>query len=557
MSSPRRSTSKDDHVSAISPGTPITSNSSGRKRRPRPNNRNREIDDDFSAVSTATPIVSNKSTPDDANNSQLKSDQTDYGQLVIDARSQDPKRRNALLKDGKPSSTNTSKRLSRRSKNALNSPDRDGNSGGHGSTNDKKSINSLNVQSSSQCESLIDVAGQESQNDTRQKNTRGRALETSWLPFFVVTLSTVRFLLSTTSSLGCNFIEIDIGFVPKNIKIATSTVKIGPWAYERGKCLSYPHNFSKIFIQNERAWEAARMASIVNITLGFIVFITASCVITYKVLRLWPTSARATSCIKGVDKRWEVCIFVLVLLMFIFEVIKFSLWGVNLCTDDVWMTKEFSFFPAKECSLSTGAKCSLGAIVIDIIVVMLLSVWSRNLRWSFSRIFCFWKRFRRNRELVRTEDDEENLAEPRYFFEGNENNEQDESKYTEDADVTKFHKRSKSNVKDSAEDNELDASIPINNKPREGSSLHLQSDHSISLEQTEKKWLNMKGQPEDKAKNACARAVSSESGSGDEPSSRNSTEIASEKRRYPFEDDTTADLLVFNKGPLTLQQLDQ
>jgi len=158
---------------------------------------------------------------------------------------------------------------------------------------------------------------------------------------------------------------------------------------------------------------------------------------------------------------------------------------------------------------------------------------------------------------VRTEDDEENLAEPRYFFEGNENNEQDESKYTEDVDVTKFLKRSKSNVKDSAEDNELDASIPINNKPREGSSLHLQCDHSISLEQTEKKWLNMKGQPEDKAKNARARAVSSESGSGDEPSSRNSTEIASEKRRYPFEDDTTTDLLGFNKGPLTLQQLDQ
>eukprot|EP00979_Chaetoceros_neogracilis_P003418 scaffold592_cov272-Chaetoceros_neogracile.AAC.29 len=552
----RGNESNGDDFSAVSSATPIISNYGVRKgRNSQTNNQKGEIADDFSAISTTTPTISNISVP----RSKSSSGKIDYGQLVIDARSQDPKI-TTVLENGKQSCTT-------KSKNSPHSADENDILGS--TTSDGKSTSPLHIQPSSQRQPLMN---DDSQDNQEQINARvGGAFETIWLPFLVVILTTARFLLSTTSSLGCNFIEIDIGFVPQNIKFTTSKVRIGPWAYDRGKCLSYPHNFSEVFIHHEKSWNAARIASIVNITLGFVVFITASIVITYKVLRLWPTSARGTYCIKGFDKWWEILTFILVILMFIFEVIKFTLWGANLCTDDVWMTDEYSFVLPNECSLSTGARYSLSAILIDIVVVILLSVWSSNLRRSLSHTCC-----RRDREPVRTEDDDEENPTPRYFFEGNDDDIKDDSKKSEDvgseidstesADVsTFFKKRRKSKVKGSTKDNFKRRKSKIkgsakDNENEEGSSLLPQNDHSTSLEQTEKKWLHIEGRSEGKA-HAHDISIESDSNSGsedsDEPSSRHSTDIASERESNPFEDDAARDFLGFNEGPLTIQQIGQ
>jgi hypothetical protein len=82
------------------------------------------------------------------------------------------------------------------------------------------------------------------------------------------------------------------------------------------------------------------------------------------------------------------------------------------------MNDEYSFVPAKECSLSTGAKCSLSAMTFDLILVILLTVISRNLRVTLRKMFCCRKCKRRRRnQPVNTEEDED-MPEPRYFFDG-------------------------------------------------------------------------------------------------------------------------------------------
>ena len=485
-----RNESNDDDLSSV---TPIISNSGGRKAR-----LARATEDDVSAISTATPIISNKSSPDQSTHSQQsKSNEIDYGQLVVDSRTRDrklsPGGNTAMngIQSGSRGSTRSSQsrsnnsrvkthRTSQASRRALDVAGRDTESADKNI--DEKSINSaLNAQPSNHCELSINEADQENADDQRE-TTRSGVFETMWLPYFVATMSTARFLLSTASALGCNFVEIDIGFVPKNIQFNASKVKIGPWTYERGKCLSYPENFVKMFIEGEMSWKVCRVASIVNIFLGFVVFVMASFVITYKVLRLWPTSARVTYCIKGFDKRWEMFTFVSVLLMFIFEVMKFSLWGVNLCTDEVWMNDKYAFVPAIECTLSTGARCSLSAMVFDLIIVILLTAGSRKLRLSLSQTYCSFERCKRKRDQVRTEDEE--IQGPRYCFEGQNNAgaQGDEVNVNTTYDDTgTFFKRRRSKVTGPGEYND-----ELNGPTKESSSLLPQCDDSTCIEQAEK-----------------------------------------------------------------------
>jgi len=526
-----RNESSDDEFSSV---TPIISNSGGRKANPA-----RGTEDDVSAVSTATPIISNKSPDQSTHSQQSKSNEIDYGQLVVDSRTRDRKMPSGgnpamdRIQSGTQGSTRSSQSRSNNSRvktNRTSQASTDIESGEN--TIDQKSINSsLNAQPSNHCEPLINEADQVNADDQREI-ARSSAFETMWLPFFVATMSTARFVLSTTSALGCNFVEIDIGFVPKNIQFNASKVKIGPWAYERGKCLSYPENFVKMFIEGEKSWKASRVASIVNISLGFVVFIMASFVITYKVLRLWPTSARVTYCIKGFDKRWEMFTFVSVLLMFIFEVIKFSLWGVNLCTDEVWMNDKYAFVPATECTLSTGARCSLSAIVFDLIIVILLTAGSRNLRRSLSQACCFFERCKGKRDQVRTDDEE--IQGPRYFFEGQNNagaQGDDENVKTTDDDTGTFFKRRKSKVTGAGEcNNEVDGPT------KEDSSLLPQSDQSTCMEQAEKMNDNSSLQ------NISSDPSSDSDSSDSEDSGATSLKNDSRPVATGFEDDT-ADLL--------------
>ena len=443
---PKSPPEDDDNSSAVSSATPIISNNSSHHSSNSKNSKNsnsskrkkkhrRQKSDDGSGedASHVTPVISNK-TPVPYHEQETKpraaKDEIDYGQIVVDARTTKPSRALGEYKRVSQAIGPSSGRSSRvtfdpdvidKSSHSTHSS----NANTNANTNANDTGTGTDSEPLSRIDELPQVEGEQQvqqQPTNRRKGFENIMFETVWLPFLVSLFSTIRFLLSTTSSLSCQFIKIDVGFIPSNVKFVSSTIDIGPWAYSRGKCLAYPEDFTKVFIHKHASWGAARVAAVVNMILGFIVFLTAAFVIVYKVLRIWPTSARATTCIKGFDGIWEIWVFVCVILMFIFELMKFSLWSVDLCTKDVWMTDKFKFVMAQECSLSTGAKCALSALVFDLAIVILLTMGSKNLRTFLEKNCCRCRKKQEGREPVRTVEDEE-MPGPRCFFEGVEGDE--------------------------------------------------------------------------------------------------------------------------------------
>lgn len=387
-------------------------------------------DDEHSFLSTATPVMSNTSQlPTTAK----KKKEVDYGQMVIDARTGTlPPSEEVSQEDDKPkkkknpigrklSIRSAGKIQKRKSSKTRSSFHNRPNVREASLSNVYNSYKNKKIQHDEEDNSfaVIEPNIQEEEEDENKEEKVNLCTPALLLPYAITLLATLRFLLSTTSSLGCNFVLINIGFEPRNIKFASKSVKIGPWAYMKGKCLSYPKNFTKEFIHTSNWWRASRVSAIANIGLGFVVFLLAAFVIFYKILRLWPTSARATTCIKSFDKLWETIVFVLVIFMFVFEVVKFSLWNVELCIDKVFMTDQYLRLPARECVLSDGARASLAAIVCDMMMLIILSVWSKNLRWMLWRM-CRSMKVDKKEKRQRSEPnpDDDIATQPRYFFEG-------------------------------------------------------------------------------------------------------------------------------------------
>ena len=369
-----------DEQSAMSAATPIISNNSRRKKK----KISRRVNNDSEEWSTVTPVISN-TTLKAKSHHKKETPGIDYGQIVIDSRN-----------------SSTNKREMNEEQEKIR----------HDLKNDGKFRDEDDVQVSNLSETPQTANEMHRYIDDPSK----KLVDKVCLSFLVALLSTIRFFLSTTSSLTCRFMEVDIGFSPENVKFNSTKIQVGPFAYGSGQCLSYPNDFTKVFIDGRSSWRASRIASIVNIVLGFLVFMTTAFVMLYRVLKLRQSTSIFSKCIKGCDASWTLIVFVFVILSFIFEVIKFALIGTNLCTEEMWMTNQYRYVPAQECKFSTGAKCSFGAIVIDVMVVIVLSVRSNYLRIVLGSMCCCGIS-RKRRALVNADNDGE-MSRPRYFFEG-------------------------------------------------------------------------------------------------------------------------------------------
>ena len=98
--------------------------------------------------------------------------------------------------------------------------------------------------------------------------------------------STVCLLMSSSAALGCQFVRIDVGFKPTNMRLRAEGVEVGVWsfsseaiAYDEGDtrmgCLKYPQGFSKRFITGDSKWVCARFAGVVGMMAGFVVLVSS------------------------------------------------------------------------------------------------------------------------------------------------------------------------------------------------------------------------------------------------------------------------------------------
>lgn len=194
------------------------------------------------------------------------------------------------------------------------------------------------------------------------------------LPVLVTTLYFTALLLSSYASLSCKFMTCNLDFIPINIKIGQTDLNVGPWAFsalsgdgDNIRCLRYPNDFSEIYIETDSWWKATRATSVLTIVIGWIGFVVISVAVSR-------TSAIvSTRFFQILDTYWKVCIIGLAILLIILECVMFSFQSVDMCKDTkMWMRDDGEYLAADKCSLSTGAFCSIFAMIFYGFVMILL-----------------------------------------------------------------------------------------------------------------------------------------------------------------------------------------
>jgi len=379
-------------------------------------------DEDWSHV---TPVISNTQKQKAGHGEEPKDDfkkrdntGIDYGQLVVDSRTSDV--------DNSHHRTNSEATTRRGDQANSNNDDDDatevaGNTNTSGGTGDGATATAGTSATAVPLPTINELS-----DSPTPKSLTAVIWDKVWLPLFVALFATTRFILSTAASLSCKFIKISIGFTPMNVNFMKADVFVSPWAFHDGdQCLGYPDDFTSEYIKGESSWTTARVAAVINIVFGCVVFLVASFVGIYRVMRMYPASARGTTCIKGFNDTWEVIIFFLVIIMFVVEVMKFVFWGINLCTEEVWLTSTYNLLTAEGgCELASGARCAMSALIFDLAIIMTLTGGSNNLRTTLAS-WCMCTCCGKDRIVI----EDEEMPGPRYFFESNDDDDDDEKNH--------------------------------------------------------------------------------------------------------------------------------
>ena len=110
-----------------------------------------------------------------------------------------------------------------------------------------------------------------------------------WYPLGVSLIVSAACLLDLYSSGSCDFIQVNIGFVPSNIGWNQSTANVGLFLYQAGEgdgdslvetvgdgCRRYSEDFETQFINGDRTWQVARIMGMIAAISGLTVSVSGS-----------------------------------------------------------------------------------------------------------------------------------------------------------------------------------------------------------------------------------------------------------------------------------------
>ena len=197
--------------------------------------------------------------------------------------------------------------------------------------------------------------------------------------FFFISL-----MMSCYASLSCKFFSCFVGFKPENFSLPLSEIEFGPLSYSslepngEQKCRRYPYDFASTIINADSLWKLSRVICIMDVTIGFSGFFLL-CTIFSMVRLNESTNFLATPILhffQFLSKHWRTITLGYSTALIFAEAIKFSFLRVNLCTDEMWL-RDGKLLSAEKCTMSTGAYCTLWAIVLYffIVVVLLFGGW--------------------------------------------------------------------------------------------------------------------------------------------------------------------------------------
>lgn len=110
-----------------------------------------------------------------------------------------------------------------------------------------------------------------------------------WYPLLVAPIVTAACLLDVYSSFGCEFIHVNVGFIPSNDAWSQSTATLGLFQFSGAPvtdsnsffqdfmtegCNPYSNGFEAHFISGDRTWEVARVMSYISGIAGMVAVVS-------------------------------------------------------------------------------------------------------------------------------------------------------------------------------------------------------------------------------------------------------------------------------------------
>lgn len=192
-------------------------------------------------------------------------------------------------------------------------------------------------------------------------------MKNCWYPLGVAVLFGVGTGLSISSTLGCDFVRVSIGFVPVNPTYNSSSLLEGglwrfsqPTTNDNAYCESYSVEFEQDFIQGDLAWRMARIMA----------WIAGS------------SAASATllaGAMVGLPKTippilWYALLLPLCMIAVLAEGFQFLLLDVGLCRNPTWWPSgvDSDAQAAESCRLGTSGGWSLAAATCFLLGLILV-----------------------------------------------------------------------------------------------------------------------------------------------------------------------------------------
>jgi hypothetical protein len=195
-----------------------------------------------------------------------------------------------------------------------------------------------------------------------------------WYPVLVAPIVTTGFLLSLYSSAGCDYVVVDIGFVPSNSPYNQSNAQLGFFFYKNSDhlqqgssieqslhsgCERYSDAFVSDFIEPDRTWKVSRIMATISLFASLVSAILAWLMIV--------TPLPANAC-------WPTVLLPLIMLSFIAEGSKFLIFDISACGDPVWLPSGVDSEPQSADSCLLGSSAIAGIVSGALFLVSLLLV---------------------------------------------------------------------------------------------------------------------------------------------------------------------------------------
>mmetsp|Transcript_16911 Transcript_16911/g.25041 ORF Transcript_16911/g.25041 Transcript_16911/m.25041 type:complete len:536 (-) Transcript_16911:19-1626(-) len=192
-----------------------------------------------------------------------------------------------------------------------------------------------------------------------------------WYPLFVAPLVTCACILDVFSSTGCDFVRVDIGFVPINDEWQDSRASLGLFSFDSHEtdknkwkrsfnngCQPYSEEFTSSFMGSDQSWQIARiLAHISGIS-------SAIACATVWLLTITPLPASFF---------WPGVLLPAVVLAMATGAAKFIFFDAMICSEDLWYMDESSPpVPPQSCEIGESAVFGIASTVAYFLCTILI-----------------------------------------------------------------------------------------------------------------------------------------------------------------------------------------